>query len=139
MLLSVITITLAIILILMYQRKLAPSPYSPTNATQQASDDNPVYFDIPTITVSVNASKPTALRAHFTLVLTDKDGIQEMSHNLPILQDEINSILTSLSITDTKGPVGQEKIKESIARIINKKLTGTKVKEVLITEFIVQQ
>jgi len=86
--------------------------------------------------VSTNADR--YLKCKIDLELDSQELQQEIDKKLPAIRDLIIQILSSKTVEEIQTSKGKEKLKEEIKRKINEILTTGEVRNVYLTEFVIQ-
>ncbi len=111
-------------------------------APAKAEDEAPVALpSVPLDPFVINLNEPGAsryLKASFEMELTSEKYVAQVTANKRVIRDELLRYLSSLTIADTLGEKGKNKIQEEVIARANKALGGDRVKHVYFTEFVVQ-
>lgn len=89
----------------------------------------------------VNLNEPNSaryLKTAFELELSRPTAPKEIEEQKRGIRDDILSYLSSLSVADTLGDVGKQKIKGEVIKRVDKNLGAGTVKRLFFTEFVVQ-
>jgi len=78
------------------------------------------------------------LKAVMQLELSSAKLGAELDEKMPMIRDDIISLLSSKSFEDISTEPGKRELKKAIMERINRSLTGGKVTRVFFTEFVVQ-
>jgi flagellar basal body-associated protein FliL len=89
----------------------------------------------------VNLNEPDApryLKTTLEFELQNTGAVEEMNHAKPAIRDEVLRQLSSLTVKDTLGVEGKEKIQVALTQKVDKLLGGNRVRRLFFNEFVVQ-
>ncbi len=89
----------------------------------------------------VNLNEPDSpryLKATLEFELQNVNAVEEMNHAKPVIRDELLRQLSSLTVRDTLGVEGKDKIQLALTQKVDKLLGGNRVRRLFFNEFVVQ-
>ncbi len=109
-------------------------------APEEADIDDVVFFDLPEILVTLNASGRSAnyLKMKVSLELTDKDALDRLEALMPRIVDNFQVYLRELRLEDLNGSAGLFRLKEELLTRVNAAVHPARVNDVLFREMLVQ-
>jgi flagellar FliL protein len=101
--------------------------------------DGVVFYTLPDIVVNMQTAdgKSTFLKLKLTFELPDQDTADELTPNLPRLQDMFQAFLRELRPEDLNGSQGTYQLRYELLRRVNMVAAPAKVNAVLIEEMLV--
>jgi flagellar FliL protein len=101
--------------------------------------DGVVFYTLPDIVVNMQTAdgRPTFLKLKLTLELPDTDTGEQLTANLPRLQDMFQTFLRELRPEDLAGSQGSYQLRAEILRRANLVASPAKVNAVLIEEMLI--
>jgi flagellar protein FliL len=122
--------------------KVANATKAPPPAAHEP--ESPSALHGPTVTleafvVNLNeADSSRYLKTSLEVEMVNAIAVEEIARARPAVRDEVLRYLSSLSVEDTLGEEGKEKIQSAITARIDKVLGGNRVRRLFFTEFVVQ-
>ena len=113
-----------------------PDPNGPTT---RDGPDGVVFYTLPEMVVNMQASdgRPTFLKLKLTLELPDGSVADELTPNMPRLQDMFQSFLRELRPEDLSGSQGSYQLRMELLRRVSLVAAPAKVNAVLIEEMLI--
>jgi flagellar basal body-associated protein FliL len=105
---------------------------------KEGSGEGPV---VPLDSFLVNLNEPASaryLKATLELEVSDALAAEDLKKQMRGIRDVLLRYLSSLSVADTLGEAGKEKIEASVKERIENEIGHRKVKRLFFTEFMVQ-
>jgi len=101
--------------------------------------DGVVFYTLPDIVVNMQTAdgKSTFLKLKLTFELPDEDTAEELTPNLPRLQDMFQAFLRELRPEDLNGSQGTYQLRYELLRRVNLVAAPAKVNAVLIEEMLI--
>ena len=101
--------------------------------------DGVVFYTLPDIVVNMQTAdgKSTFLKLKLTFELPDEDTAEELTPNLPRLQDMFQAFLRELRPEDLNGSQGTYQLRYELLRRVNMVAAPAKVNAVLIEEMLI--
>ena len=101
--------------------------------------DGVVFYTLPDIVVNMQTAdgKSTFLKLKLTFELPDEDTAEELTPNLPRLQDMFQTFLRELRPEDLNGSQGTYQLRFELLRRVNLVAAPAKVNAVLIEEMLI--
>ena len=101
--------------------------------------DGVVFYTLPDIVVNMQTAdgKSTFLKLKLTFELPDQDTAEELTPNLPRLQDMFQAFLRELRPEDLNGSQGTYQLRYELLRRVNLVAAPAKVNAVLIEEMLI--
>jgi len=101
--------------------------------------DGVIFYTLPDIVVNMQTAdgKSTFLKLKLTFELPDEDTAEELTPNLPRLQDMFQAFLRELRPEDLNGSQGTYQLRYELLRRVNLVAAPAKVNAVLIEEMLI--
>jgi flagellar FliL protein len=101
--------------------------------------DGVVFYTLPDIVVNMQAAdgRSTFLKLKLTFELPDEETAENLTPNLPRLQDMFQTFLRELRPEDLNGSQGSYQLRAELLRRVNLVAAPSKVNAVLIEEMLI--
>lgn len=107
----------------------------------EPEDTGPGYFmplDEMTVTLRSSGSKPVYLKLQTTLELDSQEDEKRITQVQPRIKENFLLFLRELRVEELEGSEGTYRIREELLRRVNRAAQPVKVRNVLITDFLIQ-
>lgn len=111
-----------------------------TTTTGEPPPPEPVFYELPEITVNLVSSggRATFLKLDVVLEVSDKAMISQIRPYMPRVLDAFQVYLRELRIADIEGSAGLFRLKEELQRRINTAIYPARIEGVLFRNILVQ-
>ena len=101
---------------------------------------DPVFFDLPEITVNLASSsnRRAYMKVQISLEVADKGTVKRIKPYLPRVMDTFQVYLREMRTTDLDGSAGLFRLKEELQRRVNVAIYPARVEGVLFKEILIQ-
>jgi flagellar FliL protein len=108
--------------------------------TAGASADEPVFYELPDIVVSLNTGerKSRYLKVRVNLELDTADDVPQIERVMPRIMDRFQVYLRELRIEDINGSAGTFRLREELLKRVTAAAHPVRVNDVLFVEMIIQ-
>ncbi len=108
--------------------------------TAGAAGDEPVFYELPDIIVSINTGerKSRYLKVRVNLELDTADDLPQIERVMPRIMDRFQVYLRELRMEDINGSAGTFRLREELLKRVSAAANPARVNDVLFVEMIVQ-
>jgi flagellar FliL protein len=119
--------------------KPPPPPKVEPTPEEKAKLENHPTATVDPFVVNLNEKGPTRyLKANFEFELANDKAAEELGKDKLAIRDELLRYLSGLTVEETMGEDGKDKIQKELIARVDKELGGGKVRRCFFTEFVIQ-
>lgn len=115
-------------------------PNADKRETEELQAKAVTYLPIPDLTINLKKTRGRSrtLTASFVLALENEDVRKNVNHFIPMVQDQFNTFLREMNVSDLEGISGIERVSQEMLIRINRVVAPFRVKDVLVQKFYIR-